>query len=67
MTSKPLPNGFSTQLRADGRATMAAFKQWLPMFLLDPVTGDLGYQATLDLNTTSGDVRFALDTNLDGT
>ncbi len=67
MTSTTMANGFTTRLRADGRATLAAFKQWMPMFLLDPISGELGYRATLDLNTVSSDVRFTLDTTLDGT
>lgn len=66
VTSKPETGGFSSAFVMTGRATMAAYKQWSPLFLLDPVTGDLGYQAGFRLNTATGSSLFELSTALDG-
>ncbi|WP_028293179.1 YhdP family protein [Oceanobacter kriegii] len=58
---------FKANLHGRGDASVAAFKQWMPMFLLDPLSGTLNYEADLNINTGSGDVVFRLDSNLAGT
>ncbi|WP_430461372.1 YhdP family protein [Thalassolituus sp. LLYu03] len=63
--SKVHAGGFDMVLSGKGEAGMDAFKEWLPLFLLDPVSGRLTYDARLLIG---GDgVRFALNSPLTGT
>ena len=36
-------SGFDININASGKAKVAAIKEWLPLFLLKPITGDLNY------------------------
>ena len=61
-------NGFDIHLNAKGDAQWAAFKQWMPLFLLDPINGDMRYKASLDiLPKPRGGTTFKLNTDLAGT
>ena len=57
--------GFDTVLTAHGGAYWKDFRRWLPLFLLDPVTGQLNYDAQLVAGADG--VRFSLDSDLAGT
>ncbi|ASP38735.1 TIGR02099 family protein [Bacterioplanes sanyensis] len=59
---------FDLRLSAEGQGQWSAFKQWLPIFLLDPVSGELGYEAQLRLAADKrGGVQFDLHSDLSGT
>jgi uncharacterized protein (TIGR02099 family) len=66
--SSAVGGGYDMELSATGRSQWPAIKQWLPLFLLDPVDGDLGYQAELSIaGEQRGGVKLALTSELDGT
>ncbi|WP_221797541.1 YhdP family protein [Oceanobacter mangrovi] len=70
IASTPVPeqaDAFRIRVQAEGEADVEAFKQWMPLFLLDPVTGRADYQADLKLDTSNSKLVFALDSNLKGT
>lgn len=65
--SDPYPGGFNMMLLADGGAQWQPFKQWLPLFLLDPLSGELNYKAALSMKSKQhGGVEFNLNTDLIG-
>ncbi len=63
--SRARAGGFDTVLNASGQAGWQAFRQWMPSFLFDPLSGHLTYTSQL---TAGGDgVRFRLQSDLQGT
>jgi len=59
------PGGFDMVLSAVGDAQWRGFKEWMPLFLLDPVSGVLDYKARLTVGSQG--VVFNLDSDLQGT
>ncbi|MCD8523601.1 MAG: TIGR02099 family protein [Saccharospirillaceae bacterium] len=59
------PGGFDMVLSANGDARWDRFKEWLPLFLLDPVSGALGYNARLTLGAQG--LVFNLNSDLQDT
>ncbi len=61
-------DGYDIQLSADGRAQWAAIKAWNPLFLLDPIRGQLDYDAQLLVRSEPrGGVQLTLNSDLLGT
>ena len=61
-------SNFDIHLNAKGDAQWPVFKQWLPLFLLDPIEGELSYNASLDiLPKARGGTTFQLSSDLLGT
>ena len=54
-------------LQGAGRAHWSSIKQWMPLFLLEPIQGDLGYQASLSIDTGADKLVFDVTSALDGT
>lgn len=52
-------------LRAQGDASWSAFREWQPLFLFDPISGSLAYDA--DLTVDAEGVRLQLQSDLQGT
>lgn len=68
IASTPVAAGYDMSLQAEGQAQWSPFKQWLPVFLLDPISGGLNYQAQLNLSASQTEaVRFDLQSDLSGT
>ena len=66
--SEPYSGGFDMLLSAEGDARWQQIKQWMPLFLLDPVDGTLNYNAALSLQSRQrGGIRFDVATDLQGT
>lgn len=63
--SRPRGQGFDTVLSASGQAGWQAFRQWMPSFLFDPLSGQLTYRS--ELTAGSDGVRFRLQSDLQGT
>ncbi|MCA6060018.1 TIGR02099 family protein [Thalassolituus sp. ST750PaO-4] len=59
------PGGFDMVLSANGDARWDRFKQWMPLFLLDPVSGALDYNARLTVGAQG--VVFNFNSDLQGT
>ena len=55
------------RMEGSGRAKWDDFREWMPLFLLEPLTGDLGYQADMSIDTGAGKLVFDLSSSLDGT
>lgn len=65
--SDPYPGGFNMMLLVDGHAQWQPFKQWLPLFLLDPLSGELNYKAALSMKSKQhGGIEFNLNTDMIG-
>ncbi|WP_276682770.1 YhdP family protein [Thalassolituus oleivorans] len=68
MKSTVVDGGFDIHLDGSGKATWQDFKQWMPVFLLDPISGELNYQASLDVRPASrGGVQLDVESDLVGT
>ncbi|MFC3681636.1 YhdP family protein [Bacterioplanoides pacificum] len=66
--SQSYQGGFDMALSAKGDAQWPEVKQWMPLFLLDPLTGQLNYQARLDIKSAKrGGLSFQLNSDLSGT
>ncbi|QQD22375.1 TIGR02099 family protein [Oceanospirillaceae bacterium ASx5O] len=52
-------------LEGEGDGQWQAFREWLPLFLLEPLSGQLNYQAGMQL--TAEGLRFRLQSDLTGT
>ncbi|GGY58143.1 TIGR02099 family protein [Bacterioplanes sanyensis] len=66
--STPVGEGYDMTLAAKGGSQWPAIKQWLPLFLLDPLDGELSYDAELSIASEQrGGVKLALSSDLDGT
>lgn len=63
--SKARAGGFDMVLTGKGNAQLASFREWMPSFLLEPVSGQLDYDARLVVG--SNGVKFSLESGLTGT
>lgn len=68
ITSHVYDGGFDIDLKADGDSHWQHIKQWMPLFLLDPVSGKLNYTARLGIRSPPrGGITLNLLSDLQGT
>ena len=67
LNSKTEQGNIVIRMTGNGRAQWSEFKQWMPLFLLDPISGELGYTADMSIDTGASKLVFNLATALDGT
>jgi uncharacterized protein (TIGR02099 family) len=49
ITSTKENSGFDIRINAEGKAKTEAIKEWLPLFILKPISGDLSYALDLQI------------------
>ena len=59
--SRPRPGGFDLLVGGQGEAGWAPFREWLPLFLLDPLSGKLTYETQLVVGQDGVDFRLLSD------
>ena len=65
--SKSIAGEFDINISAKGKGTADKIKQWQPLFLLEPMSGELNYTLDVDLKPLSrGGTRLTLNSDLVG-
>ncbi len=59
--------GVTIALEGGGEARWADLKRWMPLFLMDPVSGNLDYLASLNIDTRTDQLVFDVQSTLAGT
>jgi len=67
INSEQIADGFDIKIDATGSAQAAAIKQWLPLFMLKPISGELDYQGSLLIRPISrGGLEMKMESDLKG-
>jgi uncharacterized protein YhdP len=60
-------SGFDIQIKAQGNAQSESIKNWLPLFLLKPIAGELGYKLDLQIRPLErGGMLLNIESDLHG-
>lgn len=60
-------SGFDIQIKAQGHAETAAIKQWIPLFMLKPIDGNLNYDLDLKIRPAErGGMQLDIMSDLEG-
>lgn len=67
ITSEVVNGGFDIQVNAKGSAQAASVKEWLPLFMFKPVSGEFDYQLAFNIRPPKrGGLEFIMESDLVG-